>query len=99
MAGEIFDPTIRNIERGISRDSKIQEVISQNMANINTPGYVPKRFDEVLNRAVERRDRTTVSLEDEMADMAKNNVEHSALIKILTGKFATLRSIITQGRK
>ena len=99
MIGNIFDPTMTNLEGGISKATKIQEVISQNIANANTPGYIPKKFDEVLNKAVERKDRTSVNMEEEMADMAKNNIEHSSYIKMLVTKFAVLRSVITQGRK
>lgn len=96
---EIFDPAIGNLESAMAKTVKIQETIAQNISNAQTPGYVPRIFDEELNKAVERQDRKTVKLEEEMADMAKNNTRHSAYVKLLTQKLGMLRTIVTQGRK
>lgn len=96
---EIFDPTIGNLESAMARTVKIQETIAQNIANAQTPGYIPKVFDEELNKAVERQDRDSVRLEEEMAEMSKNNIRNSAYVKLLTQKLGMLRTIVTQGRK
>ncbi len=96
---EIFDPTISNLESGLDRTNRVQEVISQNLANAQNPDYIPKRFDEVLNKAVEKQNKKGVVMEEEMADMAKNTGEHGAYLKMLNSKFAILRSIVTLGRK
>ncbi len=95
----IFDATMSSLERGIDRTTKTHEVIAQNIANANTPGYVAKKFDQVLERAVERRDTPGVNLEEEMAEQAKNSGRHSAYVKLMSTKLAILRTVISQGRK
>ncbi len=98
MSLEIFDSTFNSLEKGVDRTSRVQEVIAQNVANANTPGYVPKKFDVFLNQAVEKQENK-VNLEEEMAEMAKNNTEHSAYIKIMASKLSVLRTVVTQGRR
>lgn len=97
--GEFFDPTIPKLEKAVIQAAKIQEVIAQNIANAQTSGYIPKVFDKELDKAVERIDRKGINLEEEMADMAKNSMEHSAYVKLLTQKIGILRTIVTQGRR
>lgn len=99
MVDGIFDATMASLEKGISRSTKSQEIIAHNIANANTPGYVPKKFDEVLERAVERRDTPGVILEEEMADQSRNSGKHAAYLKLMTSKLAILRTVISQGRK
>ena len=99
MIDGIFDSTMASLEKGISQTTKAQEVITQNIANAQTPGYVAKKFDKVLERAVERRDSAGVNLEEEMADMAQNNDRHAAYLKLMSSKLAILRTVISQGRK
>lgn len=97
--GEFFDSAIPKLESAISNSTKAQEVIAHNIANAQTPGYVPKSFDKELGRAVDKIDKKSVNIEEEMADMAKNNMEHSSYIKLLTQKLGILRTIVTQGRR
>ena len=99
MSMEIFDPTMTNLEKAMVRSSKIQEVSAHNIANAKTPGYEALRFDETLNKAVKRLEKKDVSIEEEMADMAKNTQRFSAFSKLLTSKLAVLRSVVTQGRR
>lgn len=95
----IFDVTMSNLERGVKVTTQAQEVVAQNIANANTPGYVPKRFDEVLNKAIENQDKKSVIIEEEMAELSKNESKHSAYIKLLASKLSILRTVISQGRK
>lgn len=99
MVDGIFDTTMASLEKGIARSTKAQEIIAHNIANANTPGYVPKKFDDVLDRAVERRDTPGVNLEEEMADQSRNSGKHAAYLKLMTSKLAILRTVISQGRK
>ncbi len=99
MIDGIFDPAMSSLEKGIKNAVKAQEVIAQNIANANTPNYYAKKFDEVLEKEVQRRDVPGVNLEEEMADQAKNSGKHAAYIKLLLSKLSILRTIITQGRK
>lgn len=96
---EIFDPAMSSVEKQIASTIRVQEVISQNIANANTPGYAAKEFNEVLNKAVERQDSRAVNLEQEMADMAKNSSKFSTYTKFLAAKLGVLRNVISQGRK
>jgi flagellar basal body rod protein FlgB len=95
---EIFDPTFENLTKAIERAAKKQAVISQNIANINTPGYEPLEFDEALNTAVKRSNKNMV-VEEEMAALSKNSMEHSAYVKFLVTKISILKTLATQGRK
>ncbi len=102
MANEnsiVFDTSFDVLEQRMDRSAKIQAVIAQNIANANTPGYRPRKFDDVLNQAIERTDLDKVNLEEEMAAMAKNSIEYSAYVKLLAAKLNVLKSVVTQGRK
>ena len=95
----LFDETFGNLERAMWIASQKQAVISQNIANAKTPGYEPLTFDEELMKAVKRRDKKPVVLEEEMAELAKNTTNYSAAVKLLSSKITVLRSIVTQGKK
>ncbi|MEK7376506.1 MAG: flagellar basal body protein [Candidatus Margulisiibacteriota bacterium] len=99
MAIEIFDATMNNIEKAMGAASKIQEVSAHNIANAKTPGYEAVEFDEALNKAVKRLEKKDVSVEEEMAQMAKNTQRFSTFSKLLSSKLAVLRSVVTQGRR
>jgi flagellar basal body rod protein FlgB len=95
---EIFDPTFVNLQQGIEKATRKQSVIAQNIANINNPGYEALEFDDVLNRAVKRANKKVI-LEEELASLSKNTMEHSAYIKLFESKMSVMRSVVTQGRK
>lgn len=99
MVDGIFDPTMTSLEKGITAATKTHEIIAHNIANANTPGYVPQKFDKVLGRAVERRESPGVNLEEEMAEQAKNSGRHATYLKLMSSKLAILRTVISQGRK
>lgn len=82
----------------MQRAVQIQEVHAQNIANINTPGYIPLEFDEILNKAVKKINKK-ISLEEEMAKLSKNSLEYSGYIKLLTQKVNILKTIATQGKR
>jgi len=94
----IFDPTVDVLQGGIERAAKKQAIIAQNIANANNPNYIPMDFDEVLNKAVKRTNKSIV-IEEEMASLSKNSIEHSAYIKLLASKISVIRTVVTQGRK
>ncbi|OGB90249.1 hypothetical protein A2625_02870 [candidate division WOR-1 bacterium RIFCSPHIGHO2_01_FULL_53_15] len=95
----LFDKTFDALEKAMAAAAKTQAVIAQNIANAKTPGYEALAFDEELNRAVKRRDKRDVVLEEEMAALAENSGRYSAYVKMMTSKMSVLRSIVTQGRK
>ena len=98
MPIEIVDDTFIRLEQAIEKASKKQAVISQNIANINNPDYVPLEFDEVLNQAVKRADKKLV-LEEEMAALSRNSIAHSAYIKLLASKLNVMHTVVTEGKK
>ena len=96
---EIFDAQYSKIERAMEIAARMQEVISHNIANAKTPGYVPLTFDEQLMQAKNRLDRKEVVLEEELAALTQNSIKYSAYAKILSSKLNILRNIATQGRR
>ena len=99
MVLEIFDETFGSLERAMSLATKTQAVIAQNIANAKTPGYEAMTFDAELDKAVKRRDKKQVTLEDEMAALAENSGKYSAYVKLMTSKLNVLKSVVTQGRR
>lgn len=95
----IFDGTFSNLEGALDVSAKRQAIISHNIANANTPGYVPLDFDEVLGKAVKRTNGKGVVIEEEMASLTENSVKYSAYVKLLSSKINILKTIVTQGRK
>jgi flagellar basal body rod protein FlgB len=98
MAMEIFDSTFVNLQEGINKTVKQQSVISQNIANINNPSYEAQDFDAVLNKVVKRTNKKVV-LEEEMAALSKNAMQHSSYVKLLALKLGVLHTVTTQGKK
>jgi len=96
---QIFDSTFSNLERAMRISTKTQAVIAHNIANADTPGFQGMDFDKVLGRAIERTDGRGVIIEEEMASLAENNINHSAYVKFLSAKITALRTIATQGRR
>jgi len=96
---EIFDTNFQGLERAMEIATRRQEVIAQNIANANTPGFEPLAFDEQLMRAVKRTEQREINLEQELSSLTENSVQYSSYIKLMTAKFNVLRTIATQGRR
>jgi len=56
----IFDQSFQSLEQAMKVATLRQSVIAHNIANANTPGYVPQSFDEELMKAVKRQDKKQV---------------------------------------
>jgi len=52
----IFSNTIQHLEQGLDYSSVKQKVISNNIANVETPGYKARKvhFNDVLNQEVQK---------------------------------------------
>jgi flagellar basal-body rod protein FlgB len=52
---ELFDVTFRTLDLALGAAGKRQEVLANNLANVNTPGYkrLDVNFDETLAKAVD----------------------------------------------
>jgi len=94
----IFDGEISKLESALDRSSKVQDVISHNIANANTPGFVAMKFDDVLGKAVERMDNPKVNLEQELAALSENGLAYSSYTKMLITKLNTLRTVVKMGK-
>lgn len=132
LAG-IFDQTTHFLKKTLDFRVRNQEVISSNIANSDTPGYIPARleFEGSIERALvtsglklaktqkghigttggtidarvvrESRetdigDRNEVSVEEEMVQMAENQILYEATIQTLNKKYALLKYVVHDGR-
>jgi flagellar basal-body rod protein FlgB len=118
------DKTVNILKRALDYESANQQIISGNMANVDTPGYrqMSLRFDEQLLRAeanssksltrtnsrhiagsvsdsvsgfsVEEKKTAGIDLDNEMADMTKNNLLYSANTRLLSKKLQNLKAAI-----
>jgi len=95
----IFDNTFENLHQAMSIATKRQEILSHNIANIDTPGFEPLDFDEVLGKAVKRAQGGPVVLEEELAALTENSVRYSAYVKLISSKINVMRAVATQGRR
>lgn len=113
MLGRIFNRTSL-LERAADVSLAKNEVISQNISNIDTPGYKRKKvlFSDILkSKKVDidivedktsqstRIDGNNVDIEKEMADMAKNSIRYNVLIQSIQGKIRNIKSVISEGRR
>jgi flagellar basal-body rod protein FlgB len=129
----LFGGTISTLEGALRYSATKQKVISQNIANVDTPNYKAKdvSFKSVLNDAVGQSlltNRTdtrhflfkrspdtavaiinknqnsynesgnSVDIDQEMADLATNQIYYNALTERVSGKFSTLQNVIRGGK-
>ncbi|WP_273125536.1 flagellar basal body rod protein FlgB [Bacillus weihaiensis] len=129
---KIFSTTINSLENALTQSSAKQKVISNNIANVDTPNYKAKsiRFNHALSNELGKFDaiRTNekhisfsnstqtsgyqvvtksntnyqhngnnVDIDQEMTEMAKNQIQYNALVERLSGKFASLKTVIKGG--
>ena len=122
---KLFDFTTDVMSKSLDYHLLRQAVISDNIANAETPHFKARRvdFEDVLQAAVESHDAristrelsslrplvseetqsemgqdlNTVDMDREMAAMAKNEVQYSAVTQAVSKKFAMLKYAITEG--
>lgn len=130
---DLFGPTVRVLEKSLDLRQQRQQVIASNIANAQTPGYVPAKlnFEEGLKRAerpalgtpavthpghiplkgsggtarIERNpdqagigDGNGVSLDQEMLDLAENQILFEAGTQMVGQKLGLLKYIAGDGR-
>ena len=102
---QIFDTQM--LEKSLDASSLRQQVIANNIANLNTPGYQAQSvtFESELREALEdgseREVRPRVvaqafpaNVHNEMASLAKNQILYNALSNKISGMFGALKWII-----
>ncbi len=128
---KLFSGTITNLEKGLNYASLKQKVISQNIANVDTPGYKAKSvsfqsfFNESMNQLEAHRTNPKhiafkqsgthpaiatkgnfqynhngngVDLDQEMSNLAANQIYYNAVTDRINGKFNSLKTIIRGGK-
>jgi flagellar basal-body rod protein FlgB len=68
---QIFtDRTMAALQAGLTGEAQRQRVTSDNIANVNTPGYRAKRvdFETSLSQALDRKGSSTVSIDHSLAE-------------------------------
>lgn len=130
---KLFSNTMTALEKGLNYSSLKQKVISQNIANVATPGYKAKdvSFKQSLQEAVEQslhakrtdgrhfvfkgkpmiqpgvitrknvsfnNNGNSVDIDNEMADLATNQIYYNALVERMSGKFSSLQNVIRGGK-
>jgi len=123
---ELFDVTMKSLDLALGAAGKRQEVLANNLANVNTPGYkrLDVQFDGMLAKAVDaaragdesaldalqpgvntdsaiavRADGNSVSVDQEMAYLAENNIRYNALVQLSQKKMSDLKYVISDGRR
>jgi flagellar basal-body rod protein FlgB len=123
---ELFDVTFQTLDLALGASGKRQEVLANNLANVNTPGYkrLDVQFDGMLAKAVEsaragdrtelaklrpgvatdesvtvRADGNSVDVDQEMANLAENNIRYNALVQLTQKKLEGLKYVISDGRR
>jgi flagellar basal-body rod protein FlgB len=130
---KLFSNTFTSLEQALNYSSLKQKVISQNIANADTPNYKAQdvSFKAVLQnelgqnfttnrtdaRHIDFSDSSTanpaiitrpnvqynnngnsVDLDQEMSDLAKNQIYYDALVEQENNKFAALKNVISGGK-
>ncbi|HWJ80370.1 MAG TPA: flagellar basal body rod protein FlgB [Niallia sp.] len=126
---ELFSKTISTLENAINYSNTKQKVISQNIANVDTPNYKAKdvSFKDTLTKTMEanltnekhipfttstsggtkiltktgvtyNNNGNSVDMDQEMTDLASNQIYYNALIDRISGKFNTLETVIKGGK-
>lgn len=112
MLDQLFGNNPANMERALSRASLRHELLSKNLANVNTPGYKRQDVDfaMVLDQEVDRRtsirtdrgsirtDGNSVDLEQEVVAMAETELRYQMLTEITSRYFSGLKNVIREGR-
>lgn len=128
MAWKIFtDDTTRLLEKCLAWQSRRQEIIAGNIANLDTPGYRRKEmnFQEILHRQLQggpevrlasshpahvrerppgaaglvRDTEEAVDLDQEMVQMAENQLSYQASVQMVIKKLDQLRTVVEGDRR
>lgn len=129
----LFSNTITSLGQALNYSSLKQKVISQNIANVDTPNYKAQdvSFKTILQNELGQDISTyktdqrhldftaspnaqsgivtkqnvqynnngnSVDVDQEMSDLATNQIYYDALVEQMNGKFSTLQNVIRGGK-
>ncbi|MFB4184729.1 flagellar basal body rod protein FlgB [Bacillus velezensis] len=128
---DLFSGTIQNLENALGRADIKQKVLTNNIANIDTPNYKAKKvsFRNVLDQETSnleavktdyrhvdftgsgddysivsssdtsyQQNGNNVDIDKEMTDLAENQINYQALVERMSGKFNSLKTVLTGGK-
>lgn len=128
---DLFSGTIQNLENALGRADIKQKVITNNIANIDTPNYKAKKvsFRNLLDQETSnleavktdyrhvdftgsgddysivsssdtsyQQNGNNVDIDKEMTDLAENQINYQALVERMSGKFNSLKTVLTGGK-
>ncbi|ANB45962.1 MULTISPECIES: flagellar basal body rod protein FlgB [Bacillus] len=128
---DLFSGTIRNLENALGRADIKQKVLTNNIANIDTPNYKAKKvsFRNLLDQETSnleavktdyrhvdftgsgddysivsssdtsyQQNGNNVDIDKEMTDLAENQINYQALVERMSGKFNSLKTVLTGGK-
>lgn len=111
MLDQLFGSHPGNLERALDRATLRHELLSKNLANVNTAGYKRKDIDftMALDEAMEeaepktdmgsiRSDGSSVDLEKEVVAMAETELRYQLLTEMTSRYFSGLQNVIREGR-
>lgn len=110
----LFGPQVNSYQRALSKATQRHSLLTENLANVNTPGYKRKdldfniELDEAQNRldadaeiedpSSVRIDGNGVDMEQEVMGLAETELRYQALTDITAKYFAGLKSVIREGK-
>ncbi|MGF0223309.1 flagellar basal body rod protein FlgB [Bacillus velezensis] len=128
---DLFSGTIQNLENALGRADIKQKVLTNNIANIDTPNYKAKKvsFRNLLDQETSnleavktdyrhvdftgsgddysivsssdtsyQQNENNVDIDKEMTDLAENQINYQALVERMSGKFNSLKIVLTGGK-
>ena len=128
---DLFSGTIQNLENALGRADLKQKVLTNNIANIDTPNYKAKKvsFRNLLDQETSnleavktdyrhvdftgsgddysivsssdtsyQQNGNNVDIDKEMTDLAENQINYQALVERMSGKFNSLKTVLTGGK-
>jgi len=107
---KIFDGALHKIERALDVRAEKHAVLQGNLANVDTPGYLPQDIDfdaamasvdddgaTTAERATAALDGNRVDADRTMAALAENALQYGAATRVASKKLALLRYVANDG--
>ena len=109
----LFGPRLNNLQTALDRTSQRQALLTNNLANVNTPGYQRQDMDFNITLQEEmdrpemggaqsggrvRLDGNGVDLEKEVMSIAETETRYQALTDMTVDYFSNLKNVIREGK-
>ncbi len=114
ILNNLFGPHLNHLSDAMGRTTQRHALLSNNLANVNTPGYKRQDMDFgiSLDKAMRdssgddirtdqnnvRVDGNSVDLEKEVTKIAETELRYQALTDITAQYFSGLKNVIKEGR-